>query len=107
MSRLKKDEAIKRLSEYIGDRNDDDSISLLEDISDSLTDDSEDWKAKYDELDASWRKRYIERFSNLSPDPDTSEVVEVEQTSATEDTDIVDEAEETITIDDIVDVKEG
>ena len=102
MPRLKKSEAIKRLSDYIGERNDDDSISLLEDISDSLTDDTEDWKAKYDELDASWRKRYMERFSNIAPDPDTSDVIEVEQTSATEDTDIVDETEDTITIDDIV-----
>lgn len=102
MPRLKKDEAIKRLSAYIGERNDDESISLLEDISDSLTDDGEDWKAKYDELDASWRKRYIERFSNIAPDPDTSEVIEVEQESATEGTDVVDEAENTITIDDII-----
>lgn len=102
MPRLSKDEAIKRLSEYIGDRNDDASISLLEDISDSLTEDTEDWKAKYDELDASWRKRYMERFSNIGTDADTSEVIEVEQDSATDDTDIVDEAEDTITIDDII-----
>lgn len=102
MPRLKKDEAIKRLSEYIGDRNDDASISLLEDISDSL--DDEDWKGKYDELDATWRKRYIERFSNIGPDPDTSDVIEVEQESATEGTEVEDEAEGTkLTIDDLFD----
>lgn len=102
MARLSRDEAISRLTAYIGDRNDDDSIALLEDISDSLTEDSEDWKAKYDELDASWRARYIERFSNTAPDKDTSEVIETVQDSATENTDVVDEAEETITIDDVL-----
>ena len=100
MSRLTRDEAITRLTAYIGDRNDDDSIALLEDISDSLTEDSEDWKAKYEELDASWRKRYIERFSNLAPEDDLSEVIETEQESATEDTEVVDESEE-LTIDDL------
>ena len=93
MAKLTRDEAITRLTAYIGDRNDDDSIALLEDISDSLVDDSEDWKAKYDELDASWRARYIERFSNLAPEKDTSEVIETEQESATDDTDVVDETE--------------
>lgn len=103
MSKLSRDEAITRLTAYIGDRNDDDSIALLEDISDTLpAEDGEDWKAKYDELDASWRARYIERFSNIAPDPDTSDVIETEQTSATEDTDIVDEAEEVLTIDDVI-----
>lgn len=102
MAKLTRDEAITRLTAYIGDRNDDDSIALLEDISDSLLDESEDWKAKYDELDASWRARYIERFSNLAPDKDTSEVIETEQDSATENTDVVDEAEETLTIDDVL-----
>lgn len=102
MAKLTKEEAITRLTAYIGERNDDDSISLLEDISDSLTDDGEDWKAKYDELDASWRQRYIERFSNISADPDTSVVEEIAQPSATDNTDIVDEADGTITIDDII-----
>lgn len=101
MSRLTRDEAISRLTAYIGDRNDDDSIALLEDISDSLVDDSEDWKAKYDELDASWRARYIERFSNTGMDPDTSEVIETKQTSATDDTEVVDEADDVLTIDDL------
>ena len=27
-------------------------------------DESDDWKSKYEENDANWRKRYIERFSN-------------------------------------------
>ena len=101
MARLSREEAIERLTAYIGERNDDDSIALLEDISDSLTEDTEDWKGKYDELDRTWRDRYIKRFSNIAPDPDTSDVIEVEQDSATEDTDIVDETED-LTIDDIL-----
>lgn len=102
MAKLSRDEAISRLTAYIGDRNDDDSIALLEDISDSLVDDGEDWKAKYDELDASWRARYIERFSNTAPDKDTSVVIETEQDSAADNTEVVDESEETITIDDVL-----
>lgn len=100
MAKLTRDEAIERLTAYIGDRNDDDSIALLEDISDSLESDGEDWKAKYDELDASWRARYIERFSNIGPEKDTSEVIETEQNSATDDTDVVEGSEE-LTIDDL------
>ena len=100
MAKLTRDEAITRLTAYIGDRNDDDSIALLEDISDSLESDGEDWKAQYDELDASWRARYIERFSNIGPEKDTSEVIETEQNSATEDTDVVEGSEE-LTIDDL------
>lgn len=100
MAKLTRDEAIGRLTAYIGDRNDDESIALLEDISDSLESDGEDWKAKYDELDASWRARYIERFSNIGPEKDTSEVIETEQNSVTDDTDVVEGSEE-LTIDDL------
>lgn len=102
MAKLSRDELISKVTAYIGERNDDDSIALLEDVSDSLVEDGEDWKAKYDELDASWRARYIERFSNIGPDKDTSEVIEVEQDSAAEDTDVEDEAEDTLTLEDVL-----
>jgi hypothetical protein len=102
MAKLSRDELISKVTAYIGERNDDESIALLEDVSDSLVEDGEDWKAKYDELDASWRARYIERFSNIGPDKDTSEVIEVEQGSAAEDTDVEDEAEDTLTLEDVL-----
>lgn len=44
----------------------DDSLKVIEDFSDTFKDYEtkigEDWKTKYEENDADWRKRYRERF---------------------------------------------
>ena len=64
-----KDEIMEAVKKRIGDDTSDEAISLLEDVTDTFTDyetkvaDKTDWKTKYDELDASWRKKYMERFS--------------------------------------------
>lgn len=66
---LTKDELISRIRERIGDSTTDEDISLLEDAADTLEDlglragDEENWKEKYDELDKSWRQKYIDRFN--------------------------------------------
>ena len=59
-----RDELITAVNVIIGDTPDDNGLSLLEDISDTFAsyDDTEDWKTKYEENDAEWRKRYKERF---------------------------------------------
>lgn len=59
-----RDELIAVVNAIIGDTPDDNGLSLLEDISDTFAsyDDTEDWKTKYEENDAEWRKRYKERF---------------------------------------------
>lgn len=63
-------ELIEAVKTRIGDNPDDDSVAFLEDITDTLTDydnktrDNTDWKEKYDELDKSWKQKYIERFSD-------------------------------------------
>ena len=59
-----RDELITAVNAIIGETPDDNGLSLLEDISDTLAihDDTEDWKTKYEENDAEWRKRYKERF---------------------------------------------
>lgn len=63
-------ELIEVVKTRIGDNPDDDSITFLEDITDTLTDydnktkDNTNWKEKYDELDKSWKQKYIERFSD-------------------------------------------
>ena len=65
-----KDEILTKIREKFGDDTGDDTISIIEDISDTLDDydskitDKTDWQKKYDELDADWRKRYTERFFN-------------------------------------------
>lgn len=72
MAIVSKEDLIKRLSEKFGDDNSDEVIQLTEDLSDTLNDfdsrinDAEDWKAKFEENDASWRKKYKDRFLDSS-----------------------------------------
>lgn len=66
------EEILEAIRSRIGEDTSDESISLLEDITDTMEDyetrvaDKTDWKNKYDELDATWRRKYIERFSGKS-----------------------------------------
>lgn len=57
------------IKSHIGDDTSDASISLLEDMTDTLDDfeskmagDGEDWKSKYEENDKQWREKYTARF---------------------------------------------
>lgn len=67
-----KDSILAAVKQMIGDNTSDEFIALMEDITDTITDyeskiaDKTDWKAKYDEMDENWRKKYIERFSGKS-----------------------------------------
>lgn len=49
------------ITNFLGDRTDDEAIALLEAI-DNEGVDEENWKQKYEENDAEWRKKYTERF---------------------------------------------
>lgn len=75
---LTKDDLMKKLSAIIGDRNDDEAITFIEDVSDTFDNREEtageDWKKKYDELDAEWRTRYKERFFSETPEVHTDEL---------------------------------
>ena len=63
-----KEEIMSLISARIGEDNSDEALTLLEDISDTLTDfearvaDNTDWKMKYEENDKEWRDKYKERF---------------------------------------------
>lgn len=57
----------EKITGLIGDRTDDEALSILEDVADTLVDEPEDWHEKYNQLDADWRKRYRDRF-NGKPD---------------------------------------
>ena len=65
-----KEDLIAGIKAVIGDDTTDESLALLEDVSDTFsnfeseTKDKTDWKAKYNELDDSWRKKYRDRFMN-------------------------------------------
>ena len=64
-----RDEIMEAIRKRIGEDTSDEAISLLEDVTDTFADyetkvaDKTDWKAKYDEMDANWRKKYMDRFS--------------------------------------------
>lgn len=63
MAKLSKDELIEKVKKYVGDRTDDDTIEIIEDISDSIdTSDADEWKRKYEENDKIWRDKYVSRF---------------------------------------------
>lgn len=101
--KVTRDELLGQLSSFIGENNSDEAISLMENVSDSFAEntDDTDWKAKYDELDASWRKKYIERFTNIGPEKDIADTIETEQTTTADDTEVVDEAEGVVSFEDI------
>lgn len=70
MAVLSFDELIAKIKTKIGDDTSDESIELLEDVSDTFNanNDAENWKTKYEENDKEWRKKYIERFSGSGSD---------------------------------------
>lgn len=65
-----KEEIIAAITAKIGTDASDDTVSIIEDVTDTLSyyetklADPTDWKAKYEQNDADWRKKYIDRFSN-------------------------------------------
>ena len=78
-----KDELLAAISEFIGDNSSDDALRILEDATDTMSDydtriaDSGDWKRKFEENDAEWRKRYRERFNQ--PAEHTTVVEEIRE----------------------------
>lgn len=91
MAKKTLEELKKAANEIIGDRADDVALAFLEDLHDSFSEGGEDWKLKYEENDAAWRKRYKDRFMSsesdgdtLNPDPpedrEDIDVVEAEKT---------------------------
>lgn len=63
------EEILAEIKDTVGEQNDDKAIEFLEDVTDTLNDletrakgDGTDWKAKYEENDSNWRKKYTERF---------------------------------------------
>lgn len=92
MAVVERDVLIQRIASVLSDPESDDSLSLIEDVTDTLeAGSSDDWKTKYEENDAAWRKRYKERFLK-KPDKEP----EIED----------DEKEEKKTYDDLFTMKE-
>ena len=69
MAKLSKDELIEKIKKYVGDRTDDETIEIIEDISDSVdSSEADEWKKKYEENDKMWRDKYISRFVEKKED---------------------------------------
>lgn len=99
-----REEYTSALKAYLKDDVSDAALALLEDFSDTYDSVAgEDWKSKYEQNDADWRKKYADRFSGavdqgnlIQPDnPPT----QVEETIPID----VDVAED-ITVDDLFDM---
>jgi hypothetical protein len=67
---LTREELVSAVRNIFGEDSTDEQISFIENLSDTVSDFEErittsgDWKTKYEENDANWRKRYTERFVN-------------------------------------------
>lgn len=59
-----KDEIMEEIRAYIGDRSDDQTIALIENISDTIDDYAAhgDYDEKLMAVEAEWRRKYIDRF---------------------------------------------
>lgn len=69
-----REEILETIRTRVGDQTDDETISFLEDVTDTLTDletrangDGENWEQRYKDNDAEWRKKYKERFFSSEP----------------------------------------
>lgn len=69
MAKLSKDELLEKVRTYVGDRTDDETLAIIEDISDSFdSSDAAEWRQKFEENDKMWRDKYISRFFEKNDD---------------------------------------
>lgn len=68
MARLSREEYLARIQGYVGDRTDDETLSFVEDMTDSFPEDSgnsDEWQSRYNELEGRYNdlaRRYRDRF---------------------------------------------
>lgn len=79
MAKRTREELLEAVRAVIGDSTEDAALALLEDISDSWDNSGDEWKAKYDELDRTWRKKYVDRFFGKEDEEAVEVVDEVEE----------------------------
>lgn len=94
-----KDEIMEEIRTYIGDRADDQTIALVENISDTLDDYAAhgDYDKKLMAVEEAWRRKYIDRFMNGGENTHEVEKTEDEEKDRSEE----------ITIDDLYTEKES
>lgn len=76
-----KDEIMEEIRAYIGDRADDQTISLVENISDTIDDYAahDDYDKKLMAVESEWRRKYIDRFMNGGENKSVVETTEDEE----------------------------
>ena len=69
---LTKEEFLSKIKERIGENPTDEDISFVEDMTDTIDSLSQgdEWKKKFEENDAMWRKKYTERFFTPDKEPE-------------------------------------
>lgn len=79
MAVLSHDDFMKSVKAIVGDRTDDEALKFIEDCHDTITDDKEQWKAKFEAkeqelktLDESWRTKFKERFYSSDTNTQTN-----------------------------------
>ena len=91
MAILSREDYLERLNTLVGEDNTDEALQIIEDFTDTFdnlgtqndNNDNENWKQKYEELDATWRQKYRDRFMN----------------SQTTEEDIIEEQEDNVELD--------
>lgn len=75
-----KDEIMEEIRAYIGDRSDDQTIALIENISDTIDDYAAhgDYDEKLMAVEAEWRRKYIDRFMTGGEKKNDAEVEKTE-----------------------------
>ncbi|MCM1219521.1 MAG: hypothetical protein NC548_34000 [Lachnospiraceae bacterium] len=64
-----KEYIMDKLKGFIGDKNDDETLRIIENFNDTIDEWTkekpvDDWEKKYHDLDAEWRQKYKDRFFN-------------------------------------------
>lgn len=86
MSIRSNEEIMTALKDIIGESTDDNTLSFIEDVADTLNHysdslkDSTDWKAKYEDNDKEWREKYRNRFFTKPDEPEPEPEPEPEKT---------------------------
>lgn len=99
------EEFIKIIHDFIGDDTSEKALKFVDDVTNafnsavsSSSSDNEDWHKKYDELNESWRKKYMHRFFNGDVNFDTDDADDDETPETTAETitteDLFDKGEE-------------
>lgn len=75
-----KEELLDKIASILDGRDDDVSMEILEDVSDTFdalsSTSGEDWKVKYEENDREWRDRYKKRFLQPKEQDELQEMTE-------------------------------